>query len=197
MSCDPWLNRWLPLIRERAESGPVLEIGCGHGDDTETLCTAGLEVHAFDRSALAIGLAKIRVPSARLERRNIREPLPGPAGAFGVIVASLSLHYFAWGETTAIVERIRSALRPGGILLCRLNSTEDHHFGARGHPQIEPDFYLVKGEPKRFFDQAAVESIFSAGWNTLSLEHFATSKYIKTKALWELVAERPERRFAE
>ena len=190
MSGDPWLNRWLPLVRERAGSGPVLEIGCGHGDDTKTLAAAGLLVHAFDRSALAIGMARIRVPSARFECRDIRQPLPGPAESFGVIVASLSLHYFDWAETIAIVERIRSALRPGGVLLCRLNSTEDHHFGACGHPQIEPDFYLVKGVPKRFFDQAAVESIFADGWRTLSLEHFATTKYIKTKALWELVVER-------
>ena len=34
---DPWLKRWRPLIRERAGAGPVLEIGCGHGDDTATL----------------------------------------------------------------------------------------------------------------------------------------------------------------
>ena len=89
-----------------------------------------------------------------------------------------------------LVERIRSALRPGGILLCRLNSTEDHNFGASGHPEIEANFYLVEGEPKRFFNQNAVESLFATGWNILSLEHFDTSKYVKTKTLWEVVLER-------
>jgi len=34
------------------------------------------------------------------------------------------------------------------------------------------------------------EALLSEGWNTLSLEHFTTSKYIKAKALWEVVLER-------
>lgn len=187
---DPWLNRWLPLVRERAGTCPVLEIGCGHGADTATLSAAGLRVHAFDLSAVAVGIARIHVPTATIECRDVREPLPEQAEKYGAIVASLSLHYFAWTETVALVERVRSALRPGGVLLCRLNSTEDHNFGATGHPELEPNFYMVNGEPKRFFNQAAVESLFTAGWNTLSLEHFATRKYVKSKALWEAVLER-------
>lgn len=187
---DPWLNRWLPLLHERAGRSPVLEIGCGHGDDTAKLSAAGLSVHAFDFSAVAVAVVRLRVPSAKIECRDIRDPLPEQTGKFGAIVASLSLHYFAWGETVAVVERIRSALRPGGVLLCRLNSTEDHNFGASGHPEVEPNFYLVKGEPKRFFNQVAIESLFATGWNTLALEHFATAKYVKTKALWEAILER-------
>jgi SAM-dependent methyltransferase len=189
---DPWLNRWIALVQERAAGSPVLEIGCGHGDDTATLAAAGLRVHAFDLSAAAVGIARLRVPSAKIECRDVRQPLPVQAQKFGAIVASLSLHYFAWAETQTLVARIHSALRPDGILLCRLNSTEDHNFGAIGHPEVEPNFYLVKGEPKRFFNQAAIESLFSAGWDILSLEHVATSKYVKTKALWEVVVEHRE-----
>lgn len=29
MSSAPWLQRWLPLITDRADCGPVLELGCG------------------------------------------------------------------------------------------------------------------------------------------------------------------------
>jgi SAM-dependent methyltransferase len=187
---DPWLTRWLPLVQERAGSGLVLEIGCGHGDDTATLSAAGLRVHAFDLSAVAVGIARMRAPSAKIERRDVRESLPEQAESFGAIVASLSLHYFAWAETVALVKRVHTALCPGGVLLCRLNSTEDHNFGASGHPEVEPNFYLVNGEPKRFFNQVAIESLFAVGWNTLSLEHFSTTKYVKTKAVWEAIVER-------
>jgi hypothetical protein len=83
-------------------------------------------------------------------------------------------------------------LHPAGVLLCRLNSTEDHHYGASGHPQIAPNFYRVKGEPKRFFDRAAIELLFAQGWRILSLEHFTTGKYAKEKALWEVVLERSD-----
>src|SRR5688572_23335625 len=132
---DSWLERWLPLAVERAGSAPVLEIGCGHGDDTATLAGAGLRVLAFDLSPVAAGIAKARVPSATVECRDVRDPFPEQARELGVVVASLSLHYFAWDQTVALAERIRAVLRPGGVLLCRLNSTEDKNFGARGHPQ--------------------------------------------------------------
>ncbi|PAU78843.1 class I SAM-dependent methyltransferase [Halomonas salipaludis] len=192
MTIDPWLSRWLPLVLERVNDGRVLEIGCGPGDDTATLSAAGMKVHAFDISSSAVRKTKIRVPSATVECRDLREPLPEQATGFGVIVASLSLHYFAWSDTQVIVRRIRSALRPGGILLCRLNSTEDHNFGASGNPEAEPNFFLVNGEPKRFFDKCSVESLFAEGWNTLSLEHFTTRKYVKAKALWEVILERSD-----
>lgn len=189
---DPWLDRWLPLLAERAAHAPVLEIGCGHGDDTASLAKAGLHVIAFDLSALAVGVAKARVPSAEVSRRDIREPFPERARELGAVVASLSLHYFGWAETLDIVHRIRGALRPGGLLLCRLNSTEDKHFGAQGHREIEPHYYLVDGTSKRFFDEAAVRELFAAGWKLHSLEHFTTRKYLKPKSLWEAVVERAD-----
>jgi SAM-dependent methyltransferase len=189
---DNWLERWLPLAVERAGTAPVLEIGCGHGDDTATLAGAGLRVFAFDLSALAVRMAKIRVASAVVECRDIRDPFPEQAQELGVVVASLSLHYFPWAETLVLAERVRAVLRPGGLLLCRLNSTEDKNFGARGHAQIEPSYFMVDGSPKRFFDEPSVRNLFAAGWRVLSLEHFTTHKYLKPKSLWEVVLERDD-----
>jgi SAM-dependent methyltransferase len=190
MLSDPWLQRWLALAVTHAGDGPVLEIGCGHGDDTVVLAGAGLKVTAFDLSRAAVAVAKARVPSASIECRDIRDPFPVAAGQAGLVVASLSLHYFGWEETAAIVQRVREVLRPGGLLLCRLNSTDDHHFGASGYPQIEPNFFRVDGQPKRFFDEADVNKLFATGWRRLSLEHFVTRKYLRSKALWEVVLER-------
>ncbi len=81
-------------------------------------------------------------------------------------------------------------MRSGGTTLCRLNSTQDHNFGASGHPELEPNLFMVEGERKRFFDEAAVKSLFAEGWSQLSLEHFVSGKYVKSKALWEAVFER-------
>ena len=182
---DAWLDRWLPLVREHAGHDPVLEIGCGHGDDTAPLAGAGLRVVAFDLSAASVAIARVRAPSATVTQRDIRDPFPLPEGSAGVVVASLSLHYFPWMQTQEIVARVRAVLRPGGLLLCRLNSTEDHHFGASGHAEIEPGLFDVDGSPKRFFDRAAVDRLFAAGWRVLSVEHFTTRKYVRAKALWE------------
>ena len=191
MFSDAWLQPWLPLLKERAGTAPILEIGCGHGEDTSVLAGAGLKVHAFDLSRAAAGVAKLRVPSATVECRDVRDDFPATVQGTGAIVASLSLHYFPWAETLQLVERIRTTLRPGGVFLCRLNSTQDHHFGASGHPPIEPNYFLVDGAPKRFFDEAAVDALFAAGWSCLSKKHVVTRKYIQPKALWEVVLERP------
>ena len=190
MVSDPWLDRWTPLITERSGRALVLEVGCGHGDDTVALTRAGLPVIAFDLSRASVAAARLRAPSARIECRDIRDPFPEAASGLGVVVASLSLHYFPWTETQSIVERIRQVLRPGGVLLCRLNSTQDSNFGAGAGTLIEDNYYLVDGQPKRFFDEESVSRLFQAGWQRISLEHMTTRKYLRRKALWEVVLER-------
>lgn len=188
MLADLWLDRWLPLVAERAGDLPVLELGCGSGRDTATLVRAGQRVVALDLSRLSLLVAKVRAPSATFYCRDLQAPFP--VDQAGVVLASLSLHYFPWPETMALVERIRATLKPGGLLLCRLNSTRDENFGAVGHERIAENFYRVNGAPKRFFDRAAVEALFGTGWNTLSLREDAINRYALPKAVWEGVFER-------
>ena len=188
---DPWLDRWLPLVVERAAGQPILELGCGSGRDTEVLAAAGLRVVGLDLSAEAIEEARARVPTAQFHGRDIRAPFPRTAGTLGVVVASLSLHYFDWPETMALVERIHQQLRPGGLLLCRLNSTHDFHHGARRDVEAGADnFYLVDGIPKRFFDRAAVDRLFGSGWRVISVAEQVVARYREPKALWEVILER-------
>jgi len=190
MNRDLWLNRWLQLVRERAEQTSVLELGCGRGQDTATLVEAGLPVIAIDLSPSEIEHARALVPGADYFVQDVRAPFPASTNHVGVVVASLSLHYFTWIETIDLVARIHSALQPNGILLCRLNSTKDHNFGAAGYPEIEKNFYLVEGKPKRFFNRAAVDALFSQGWQTLSLEEHVVERHFKPKVVWEIILQR-------
>lgn len=190
MRGDPWLQHWLPLVRERAGLLPVLELGCGSGEDTATLVHAGHQVIAIDISQSGIAAAKARAPSAEYHCQDIRAPFPNRATGVGVIVASLSLHYFEWSETLALVERILQTLRPGGVLLSRFNSTNDHNYGASGHPRIADNYFSVHGEPKRFFDRQAIHTLFAGGWRTLAEEELVTHKYAHPKSVWEVVVER-------
>jgi SAM-dependent methyltransferase len=189
MSDDRWLERWMPLVAARGASRSILELGCGSGIDTATLAVAGHHVVAVDLSPDAIAQARARVPSCEFHCQDVRAPFPVAAHAVSVIVASLSLHYFPWDETLALVRRIRDALAPGGVLLCRLNSTNDRHHGAQGHPPIERNYYLVDGEPKRFFDRADVGTLFATGWRVLHLEENIIDRYLHPKAAWEVVVE--------
>jgi len=83
----------------------------------------------------------------------------------------------------------RCALRARGVLVAQLNSTRDHHYGASGHPAIEPHYYLVDGEPKRFFDEAAVHRLFKDGWSFLALEERVSARLGQPKVLWEVVVD--------
>lgn len=186
---DPWLLRWLPLIAQHGAGQPVLELGCGSGRDSAVIVAAGHALIGIDLSAEAIAAARRRVPSADFHCRDIRDPFPAPA-QLGVVLASLCLHYFDWDQTRALAERICHQLRPGGLLLCRLNSTQDVHHGARGDGQPGEPFYLVDGIPKRFFDRAAVDRLFAQGWRPRSVEHQVVQRYALPKALWEVVLER-------
>jgi len=186
---DRWLDRWLPLLAERAQGRPLLELGCGTGRDTVALLRAGHRVVALDRSRASLVLARIAAPAARQVRQDVREPWPPCEGGYGAVIASLSLHYFDWATTEGLIARVSDALGAGGVFICRLNSTRDHHFGARGHPLIEPNFFDVNGEPKRFFDRADVDRLFARRWRMVSADESVIDRYLAPKAAWELVLE--------
>ncbi|MBI5720316.1 MAG: class I SAM-dependent methyltransferase [Burkholderiales bacterium] len=190
MTEDPWLDRWLPTIEARARTGRVLEVGCGAGHDTETLLRAGLRVVAFDIAAEQVQAARLRAPGAEIHCQSVLDRFPLEGTGVPVIVASLSLHYFPWAQTMQLFDRLRQTLAADGLLLCRLNSTDDHHFGASGHAEIERHYYRVRGQPKRFFDREDLDALFAAGWRIVSIQHAHTGKYVATKALWEVAAER-------
>ena len=187
---DPWLDRWLPLVKERARHGLVLELGCGSGRDTATLVDAGLSVVGIDLSPSEIEVARGAVPKATFFVQDLRAPFPIAPDHVDVIVASLSLHYFSWAETLQVIKRINAILGPTGLLLCRLNSTRDRDYGAVGYPAIEENYYLVEGRPKRFFDVSSIQSLFSKGWRVLSLEEMEIGRYAMPKRVWEIVLER-------
>jgi SAM-dependent methyltransferase len=193
---DPWLDRHRAAIVARTGPRPVLELGCGGGRDTRMLMNAGCRVVAIDVSPVAIERARGVAPTAEFHCQDLRAAWPRSVARVDVVVASLSLHYFGWAETAAIVERIRATLAPDGLLLCRVNSTNDLNYGARGrsasHPQIESNYYSVDGQPKRFFDRAAVDALFATGWNLRDVEERVVMRYTHPKALWEIVASRSD-----
>jgi len=184
---DPWLSAWQTAIVAAAGRGPVLEIGCGAGHDTAVLVDMGVDVVAFDIDGEAVSRAKAAAPAAAVSVQSVLDPFPLEGQGIGVVVASLSLHYFGWSQTRSIVHRIRRTLREGGLLLARFNSDQDVHHGAIGFPEIERGLYAVNGLAKRFFSDRDVDALFQGGWRVLSKEHRTSTKYERPKALWEVV----------
>lgn len=187
------MERWLPLLRQAAGGGAVLELGCDTGGDTAWLLDQGFDVVAGDIALDALRQCARAAPAARLLQFDLRQPLPLVDDAFGVVVASLCLHYFDWATTQRAVAEIHRCLRPGGLLLARLNSTRDVQHGAGQGEEVEPRYYRLNatyGEYKRFFDDADVTRLFTPGWEFLSCEERANDRYARPKIAWEVILRR-------
>lgn len=186
---DLWLEPWLAPINGAARIPPLLELGCSTGRDTVWLTQRGYRPVALDISAEALEACVRNAPQATVLRHDLQDPLPFLDAQFEIVTAALCLHYFEWCKTVEIVADVRRCMVNGGLLLCRLNSTKDFNHGAAGHQMIEPNYYRVDGrysEKKRFFDRAAVEALFGAGWDFIALEEITIDRYERPKVVWEM-----------
>ncbi|MFK7997889.1 MAG: trans-aconitate 2-methyltransferase [Granulosicoccus sp.] len=185
---DNWLDRWFATIRSASNGQEILELGCGEGRDTRQLWEAGLQVIGVDKSKDAIDIAAPRNPGCSFHIGDIRSYLANGNAYYPAVIASLCLHYFTWEETLEIVGKIHSSLIDGGLLLVRVNSTDDVNYGSVGNKEIETNFYQVGDREKRFFDENALESIFfTEDWDLLLREKNTIYRYEKPKSVWELV----------
>lgn len=188
MPKDSWLPRWTALFRNDSTEPAILELGCGGGRDTTVLAAQGFtRLTVTDLSPLALDECRRAAPAAQPVCHDLRTPLPFADGRFDVILASLCLHYFDWEKTGEIVREIRRCLAPHGLLLCRLNSTRDVHYGAIGHREIALHYYEVDGRTKRFFDRADIDALFAHGWQPLAIEEMTIERYALPKTVWEAV----------
>ena len=189
MKNDPWLEKWLALIQKRSASGYVLELGCGAGWDTVDLLSAGCNVIATDISEENLAECAKSAPNAKLVQLDIGKPFPLTDHSLAVIIASLSLHYFSWAVTLQISSEIKRCIKDGGLLLTRFNSINDHNYGSSSTSEIEPDFYYVGTNTKRFFDEISVR-LFLQGWDIRFLQEIVIHRYQKPKCVWEAMAVR-------
>lgn len=192
---DLWLERWLPLLLAEVAHKPVLELGCDTGRDTEWLLGHGFTVVATDISWDALQKARQFAAGALLLQHDLRTPLPLKPASFHVVVASLSLHYFDAETTARAIAEVRRCLSPGGLLFCRVNSSNDLLHGAGTGEEIEPGYFRQSARYaacKRFFSAGDVERFFpSRDWHSVSQQERTVLRYDAPKIAWELVLRSP------
>ena len=198
MAADPaaesrvWLQPWLPRLGEPGAT--VLDLGCGDGEDAAVLVAAGFDVSGCDREAGHLRSARANVPAAAFARCDISRPLPFRTACFDAVTASLSLHYFHWATTVAIVDELVSIMRPSGVLLFRVNASDDLNFGALGGAEVEPGLRAFddggQRPLKRFFTETSVRKLFGQ-WTLDHLEHRSTYRWGAEKRVWLGLARPP------
>lgn len=167
---------WLKKYAADLSGKSILELGAGPGIDTKRLRALSTNVTETDLHAN---------PSQNIAALDHSQPLPFPTAGFDVVIASLCLHYFDWAKTQSIAAELHRVLKPNGVLIGRVNSIADVHYGAKGYPEIEPHFYQVKNKTKRFFSGDNIQKLFEKGWTIDSVLETEIDRYDKVKTVFE------------
>ena len=125
-------------------------------------------------------------------RLDHTQPLPFGDRSFAIVIADLSLHYFDHQTTASILEEIVRVLTVDGLLLARVNSSEDVNHGAGDGTEVEPGFYESNGHYKRFFDETMIRRFFSV-WRDVDARKCFVERYGPRKVVYEISARVPIR----
>jgi len=184
---DNWLDDYQDVLK-KCET-PILDLGCGSGNDTLYLTERGFKVIACDYSEVALEQIQQQIKDVKTKLVDISQPLPFENMSFDLIIADLSLHYFDEQTTFKIMEEIKRILKPNGNLLARVNSTADLNYGAGQGEKIENNFYFVDGYNKRFFTIEDAEKFFSI-IGKVDIKEADMLRYTKPKKVIEVNAEK-------
>lgn len=133
----------------------ALDLACGGGRHALFLSEKGFEVDAVDISVIALealrekaDLSKINVIEADLDT------YAPAAGAYDLIVKTNYLD-------RDLIERAKSALKPGGILIVETYMADE----GNEKPDSNPDYLLQKEELPSFFTEGFTVLDYSEFWN--------------------------------
>lgn len=181
---DDWLDSFKEYIENT--NNPIIDLGCGFGNDTLYLRKMGKKVIPCDYSEIAIKNVKENFPDIkRVECFDMTKGLPFNDNCTDVVIADLTLHYFTKEDTFMILDEIKRVLNKGGVLLLRVNSVEDINHGAMQGEEIE--YHLFKtsdGRYKRFFDEDDIDFFFK-DWKKLYVNEESMKRYKEEKILWK------------
>ncbi|NOU64792.1 methyltransferase domain-containing protein [Paenibacillus sp. LMG 31461] len=185
---DNWLDKyWKEYISTTSDADLIVDLGCGVGNNAKYLVEHGLSPIACDISEEAIRTLKSFLPDIQTLCLDMTEGLPFPKDSVQVLIADLSIHYFDEATTHEVIRDLHNVLKTEGILLCRLNSTNE--MSNKGNVMPTTDRYLMESEGiyRRFFDREEIERFFDKEkWTYLHMEEYEMDRYTKKKMLWEI-----------
>lgn len=156
---DNWLTDYETEIEKCTT--PIIDLGCGLGNNTLYLLEKGKEVVACDYAEVAIKTIEKEMPKAQTKLFDMTEKFPFQDNYTDIVIADLCIHYFTEEVTKNIIEEIRRILKLNGILIFRVNSTQDSNVIAH-HEKIDNNFiWQEKCKKAKGFLMKKVFVIFS------------------------------------
>ncbi len=188
---DGWFDDFIDYIK--LGNDPIIDLGCGSGNNAYKLNSLGKKVIACDYVEEALTLIKEHVPNIVTKCFDMRDGLPFNDNFTDIIIADLSLHYFSEIATKKIVDEIDRVLKPNGLLLLRINSTNDVDNGSEDGIEIEKHYRRSDtGGYKRFFDRKDIDCFFGRFEFLYINEEPMSERYEKNKILWKIICKSRE-----
>ncbi|MFI3272649.1 MAG: methyltransferase domain-containing protein [Pseudomonadota bacterium] len=117
------------FLKNISPYGHILDAGCGSGRDTLYFLQHGYEVSAFDRSSSLVESARLRtgidVKVLSFEDMDYKDVFDG-------IWACASLLHTPLTEIPTIINKLRAALKPNGVLYCSFKQGLEDWTDAKG-----------------------------------------------------------------
>ncbi|MEH2288162.1 class I SAM-dependent methyltransferase [Nostoc sp.] len=124
----PYLQDWLTIRQPFASGQKALVIGCGLGDDAETLAEQGFEVTAFDISPTAIAWCKQRFPDSTVSYvvADLLAIYPQWHQAFDFVFECRNIQALPLNVRSWVISSVTSVVALGGtlLLITRVRDTE-------------------------------------------------------------------------
>ncbi len=154
----------------------VLELGAGQGRDTLYFARRGFHVHAVDYAPEGLEAIEAKagdggfIDRVTVALHDVRQRLPF---ADASVDASYSHMLLCMALTTPeldqLVAELRRVVRPGGLVVYTVRTTDDAHYGAGvAHGD---DMYEQGGFVVHFFDRALIERL-AAGFTLVDVTEF-------------------------
>lgn len=187
---DLWLDKYQQVLNS-SRNQPILDIGCGVGNNGLYLTEKGLNVIACDFSEKAINIVKELLPEVETKIFNMLNTFPFEDSSQQVVIADLSIHYFYWNDTMKIVKEVNRILKENGYFVGRVNSVNDINHGAGQGTEVEENLYEFNNCLKRFFNRKQLEELFAINeWCILNIDETEMNRYANPKVCWEFIVKK-------
>jgi SAM-dependent methyltransferase len=176
---DDWLDKHSNELNNSNDM-PIVDLGCGIGNNTLYLLERNYQVVSCDISEVALHKLRTFIPNAVTRQFDMIKGIPFEDSSVRIIIADLSLHYFSEEDTFNLLNDLNRILETHGLLICRLNSVKNL--------KEDQEYFLeVGGLWRRYFDEDQINYFFdSTHWEIIYMKENIMNRYSTNKVVWEI-----------
>lgn len=193
-----WVNKPTIFAEQIAsylpETGELLELAAGQGQDSRYFARLGYEVTATDLVEVGLKEAERKASEENLtinfQTLDLAKPLAFPDASFDIVYSHLGLHYLDAAGTAKMFAEIHRVLKPGGVLVGLLNTLDDPEIQTPAFEKIEEGFYRETAFDfnKRFFSVDSAKACLEGLFEPIVLDNHGETYKDTIKTLIRVVA---------